>query len=54
MKHVIPKLVNGIALGTATYLAVSCPCDVYLECKRPYYLALLAIGAAFAVAGLKE
>lgn len=43
------KLFCTIALGTALFLAVTCPCEQYLSCKKPYYLGALAVAAAFAV-----
>lgn len=42
------KIANGIVLGAAWYLAVSCPCEVYLSCYKTHYLVLLAIAGAFA------
>lgn len=45
MKHAKLKLLTGGLLIGAFYIAVKCPCDVYLECHRWQYIALLA-GAA--------
>lgn len=42
------KIINGLVLASALYLALSCPCDTYLTCHKAKYLALLAIGAGFA------
>lgn len=53
MKHVSSKVFCGSVLAAATYLAVTCPCETYLECHREKFLALLAVAAVFAVSNIK-
>lgn len=53
MKHFVVKLATAGVLSAALYLAISCPCEIYLECHREKYLALLAVAAFPAIAEFK-
>ena len=49
MNVVVLKVITGTLLGSALYLAVTCPCPIYLECHREKSLALLLLAAVPAV-----
>ena len=54
MKHTKAKIITGAMLAGALYIALKCPCTVYLECHRWQYLALLAGAAVPAFVEIRE